>query len=129
MESIRRTLIVKIHIAKKDLAMDDETYRDVLQRVTGKDSCKNMTVTELKKVISDMKRLGFTPKQTTQSIQKQVVSPLPQKTDKHCYPKLKLFWRITICTGIMPMLLPNRCLGWILCIGCLRINFIKLCKP
>lgn len=75
MDATRRTLIAKIHIAKKDLAMDDETYRDVLQRVTGKDSCKNMTVAELKKVISDMKRLGFTPKQTAQSIQKHGRKP------------------------------------------------------
>lgn len=75
MDATRRTLIAKIHIAKKDLAMDDETYRDVLQRVTGKDSCKNMSVAELKKVISDMKRLGFTPKQTAQSIQKHGRKP------------------------------------------------------
>lgn len=75
MDATRRTLIAKIHIAKKDLAMDDETYRDVLQRVTGKDSCKNMTIVELKKVISDMKRLGFTPKQTAQSIQKHGRKP------------------------------------------------------
>lgn len=40
MKDAKRTLIAKIHIAKKDLAMDDATYRDVLVRVTGKDSCK-----------------------------------------------------------------------------------------
>lgn len=58
----KRTLIAKIHIAKKDLAMDDDTYRDVLVRVTGKNSCKDMTLNELKKVIQDLKRLGFTVK-------------------------------------------------------------------
>lgn len=62
----RKTLIAKIHIAKKDLALDDETYRDVLHRVTGKNSCKDMTLNELKKVIADLKRLGFTVK-TVQS--------------------------------------------------------------
>lgn len=62
----RKTLIAKIHIAKKDLAMDDETYRDVLERVTGKTSCKKMTLSELKTVISDMKRLGFKVKQDWQ---------------------------------------------------------------
>lgn len=62
----RKALITKIHIAKKDLAMDDETYRDVLMRVTGKESCKKMTLSELKKVIGDMKRLGFKVKQDWQ---------------------------------------------------------------
>ncbi|MDO4897081.1 MAG: regulatory protein GemA [Moraxella sp.] len=61
----KRTLIAKIHIAKKDLAMDDATYRDVLVRVTGKNSCKDMSLSELKAVIKDLKRLGFTVKQTT----------------------------------------------------------------
>lgn len=61
----KRTLIAKIHIAKKDLAMDDDTYRDVLVRVTGKNSCKKMTLNELKMVIKDLKRLGFTVKTTS----------------------------------------------------------------
>ncbi len=65
----RRTLIAKIHIAKKDLCLDDATYRDVLVRVTGKDSCKKMSLAELKKVVMDMKRLGFAPKQTDRAKQ------------------------------------------------------------
>lgn len=66
MNKEKRTLIAKIHIAKKDLAMDDATYRDVLVRVTGKNSCKDMSLSELKAVIKDLKRLGFTVKQSTQ---------------------------------------------------------------
>lgn len=34
-----------IHIAKNQLGMDDETYRAVLMRVTGKDSCTKMMCT------------------------------------------------------------------------------------
>lgn len=63
----KQTLIAKIHVAKKELALDDETYRDVLERVTGKDSCKNMDLSELKAVVMDLKRLGFTPKQTAKT--------------------------------------------------------------
>ena len=70
----KRTLIAKIHIAKKDLAMDDDTYRDVLHRVTGKNSCKDMTLNELKAVIKDLKRLGFTVK-TVQSKPKHGTKP------------------------------------------------------
>lgn len=57
----RKTLIKKIHIAKKQLGYDDATYRDVLERVTGKTSCKEMDLKELKKVIMELKRLGFIP--------------------------------------------------------------------
>ena len=63
----KQTLIAKIHIAKKELALDDETYRDVLERVTGKTSCKGMNLNELKAVVMDLKRLGFTLKQTAKT--------------------------------------------------------------
>lgn len=63
----RKTLIAKIHIAKKELALDDATYRDVLERVTGKTSCKEMDLKELKAVVMDLKRLGFVPKQTAKT--------------------------------------------------------------
>lgn len=58
----KRTLIAKIHIAKKDLGLDDGSYRDVLGRVTGKNSSKNMTVNELEAVINEFKRYGWKPK-------------------------------------------------------------------
>lgn len=63
----KKNLIAKIHIAKKDLCLDDETYRDVLERVTGKTSCKDMSLSELKAVIKDLKRLGFRPQQSEAS--------------------------------------------------------------
>ncbi|MCP1659318.1 gp16 family protein [Neisseria perflava] len=55
----RRALIAKIKIAQKELAMDDDTYRAVLLRVTGKDSCAKMGEGELEAVCAQMVRLGF----------------------------------------------------------------------
>lgn len=60
--STKKPLMAKIHIAKKELALDDDTYRDVLWRVTGKRSCKDMTIAELEAVIKDMQNSGFKPK-------------------------------------------------------------------
>lgn len=60
----RKALIAKIHIAKKQLCLDDGTYRDVLHNVTGKDSCSAMNVGELNQALKEFKRLGFKP--TTQ---------------------------------------------------------------
>lgn len=58
----KKILMAKVHIAKKDLGLDDDTYRDVLERVTGKRSCKGMTIAQLESVIKDMEAHGFTPK-------------------------------------------------------------------
>lgn len=61
----RRARIAKIHIARKELAMEEESYRAMLVRVTGKNSSGLMNVAELDLVIAEFRRLGFatgTPK-------------------------------------------------------------------
>ena len=60
----KKILMAKIHIGKKDLHLDDDTYRDVLWRVTGKRSCKDMTIAQLQDVAKDMQNSGFKPKTT-----------------------------------------------------------------
>lgn len=59
---LNKSLNAQIHIAKKQLAMDDDTYRAVLKRASGKTSCAQMDVTDLHKALHEMKRLGFKPK-------------------------------------------------------------------
>ncbi len=56
-------LKAKIHIAKNELGLDEATYRELLMRVTGKDSCGLMTNSELVAVCNEFKRLGFVAKQ------------------------------------------------------------------
>lgn len=41
MTSFRSPLLAKIHIARKDLGLDEDTYRAVLIRITGKRSAKS----------------------------------------------------------------------------------------
>ncbi len=48
-----------INIARGQLGLDEDTYRALLARVTGKDSLRAMTPAEQRKVIDEMKRLGF----------------------------------------------------------------------
>lgn len=59
MKDYRKKMIAKVHIGKRELGMDDGTYRLLLIAVTGKDSCKYMTEKELDKVLNAMYRLGF----------------------------------------------------------------------
>ena len=54
--------LAAIHIAKKQLGLDDETYRAVLVRVTGKASSKDMSEAERGKVLEEFRRLGFVDK-------------------------------------------------------------------
>jgi phage gp16-like protein len=38
----RNLLIQRIHVLKRDLSLDDETYRVILRSICGKDSCANI---------------------------------------------------------------------------------------
>jgi phage gp16-like protein len=55
----RTALIAKIHIAKKELALDDDTYRSILKRVTGKESSAKLRYSQLVDVLEEFKNLGF----------------------------------------------------------------------
>jgi len=51
--------LAKIHIAKKQLGLDDDTYRDVLERVTARRSSKGMSNSQHMAVLDEFKRLGW----------------------------------------------------------------------
>jgi phage gp16-like protein len=55
----RARLIRLIHVAKRDLAMEDDAYRLLLTRCAGKNSTSAMGVMELEKVLHHMKHAGF----------------------------------------------------------------------
>lgn len=55
------TSIAAIHVAKKQLGLDDDTYRAKLVRITGKLSAKDMTEVERQKVLTVFRNEGFTP--------------------------------------------------------------------
>jgi phage gp16-like protein len=59
---MRRARLAKIHLAKKSLAMEEESYRALLRRITGKDSSAAMEIAELDLVLGEFKRLGFAEK-------------------------------------------------------------------
>lgn len=55
----RRSLIGKVHVAKAQLGLDEDTYRGVLLRTTGQTSAAQCTEMQLIAAIEDFKRLGF----------------------------------------------------------------------
>ncbi|WP_088158846.1 gp16 family protein [Achromobacter xylosoxidans] len=52
-------LIRLIHVAKRELAMDDDAYRQLLEAVTGQRSTAAMNEEQLDQVVKHMKRCGF----------------------------------------------------------------------
>lgn len=59
---MRNKLIGKIHVLKNKANLDEEVYRLTLLRVTGKESCKELSIAELEAVLQDFERLGINNK-------------------------------------------------------------------
>jgi len=55
----RQGLIRLVHVAKRDLALDDDTYRAMLMAVTGEASSADLSVPQLQRVLDHMKKSGF----------------------------------------------------------------------
>lgn len=51
--------IAAIHVAKKELGLDDDTYRAALVQVTGKSSSAAMSEAERRKVLEHFRQRGF----------------------------------------------------------------------
>ena len=75
MRADRQRLIRLIHVAKRNLQLDDDTYRAILQRVGRKDSSSDLTVPELEKVLEHMKRSGF-------KVRSKAKQPAPAKSSR-----------------------------------------------
>lgn len=59
--AVRRSMLAKIHVAKKQLAMDEDDYRQILFNVTGHHSLTDCSDNDLQMVIGAMKARGFKP--------------------------------------------------------------------
>lgn len=57
--SNRNQLIQLVHVGKRELTLEDDTYRLLLQAETGKSSCSKMDIRELEKVLGAMEGKGF----------------------------------------------------------------------
>ena len=54
-----KPLLAKIHIAKAQLHLDDDQYRDIVRRITGKDSAAKCRYSQLVDLINEFKVLGW----------------------------------------------------------------------
>lgn len=59
MEDPKARLKKLLHVGKRELGLDEDAYRLLLQSATGKTSSSAMTVPELEKALERMKHAGF----------------------------------------------------------------------
>jgi phage gp16-like protein len=64
----RKRFITLIHVAKKDLGLDEDTYRAVIEQTTGQQSLKELSIDQLNAVLNRLKASGFTVKPKDQSL-------------------------------------------------------------
>lgn len=67
--------LAKIHIAKKELDMEDADYRALLKRVTGQESAKGLSWQKMDAVLVEMKRLGWVAKPKLEVVQGSKAPP------------------------------------------------------
>jgi len=78
--SQRSHLIRLIHVAKRDLCLTDDVYRDMLQHAVGASSVAKLSVRQLEQVLSTLKSRGFVIKKAA----KRVAADKPeQPVDRH----------------------------------------------
>ncbi|MDW3715329.1 MULTISPECIES: gp16 family protein [unclassified Pseudomonas] len=72
--------LTKIQIARRQLGMDDDTYRAMLKRTVGAESSKGLTPRQVGRVLAELERLGFEPTgKAKMPTDRQVAEPPPER--------------------------------------------------
>ncbi|MCP1616592.1 uncharacterized protein DUF1018 [Pseudomonas sp. SLBN-26] len=70
----------KIQIARRQLGMDDDTYRAMLMRTVGATTSKGLTPRQIGRVLAELERLGFQPTSPRKSpAGRQTAEPAPER--------------------------------------------------
>ncbi|WP_270831382.1 gp16 family protein [Aeromonas sp. QDB03] len=65
MQPDAKRLLTLVHVGRRELGLDDEDYRALLESVTGSRSAKGLKAAQLEAVVTAMKGLGFKVKGNT----------------------------------------------------------------
>lgn len=60
-DAARRAMLAKVHIARKELRLQESEYRAMLARLTGHDSAGDCTLAQLAAVLDELKAKGWKP--------------------------------------------------------------------
>ena len=57
----RRALLARLHIAKKELGLDEDTYRAALMTIAGASSARDLSDEAIERVLAEFRRRGWRP--------------------------------------------------------------------
>ncbi|EDL3540832.1 hypothetical protein CRW69_07865 [Salmonella enterica subsp. enterica serovar Newport] len=100
----RDKLISTIHVAKRELRLDENTYKDALRTATGKTSCRDMTKTELSKVLAAFQKRGFKVRSRPQN---RALKPATVTA------KIRAIWRLMYAQGFLSRDSEAALNGWV----------------
>lgn len=110
----RRSLLAKIHIAKKDLSMDDDIYRGLLMELFGVESASKLKITDLVKLCTHFEKIGWQSKPPRKK----------QAPGKERQSMLKKIWAICYDLGLP---VPDYANG--LAQKMFKVDRVDWCKP
>jgi phage gp16-like protein len=87
---MRNRLIQLIHVAKRELNLDDDIYRSVLKDIAGKSSCAKMNIKELESIIEHFKRVGFKVKK--KAVNNKRIAPKLSRSVSSESAKIRAIW-------------------------------------
>lgn len=103
--SLRAVNLAKIHIAKAQLGMDDDTYRALLARVAGVRSAKDLGPRQMTTYWSNSSAWAGNRRATGRAGRRQKCL----KTGKPCCVKSPRSWPAPIAPGATPTTWPGAC--------------------
>ncbi|MAL01364.1 MAG: hypothetical protein CL536_04360 [Alcaligenaceae bacterium] len=93
----RARLIRLVHVAKRELRLEDDAYRAILSTVIGKNSTADMEFFELKRLVEHLKKCGFKVKGGTPRSQKKDIA-----LDQHAQSRMiRALWLQLAGMGIV----------------------------
>lgn len=84
------TALAKLQIAKKELALHDDGYRAILERLTGQRTAKGLTDAQIGVVIEELKRRGWKPKVVDAA--RKASAPARRPADSPTAKKARAMW-------------------------------------
>jgi len=92
MQPDAKRLLTLVHVGRRELGLDDEDYRTLLESVTGARSAKGLNVVQLDAVVTAMKSAGFKVKAKSPAAGKRFSPPSSAKVQAPEVRKLRAIW-------------------------------------
>ena len=88
----RRGMLAKVHLARKELGLDEDTYRAILRRLTGHESAGSCNEAQLGAVLDEFKVKGWKPTVAGKTPAGTGMAPILRAADHAAARKARAMW-------------------------------------